>query len=32
LTMWYWPAGSLLIIIASTGAGLSLANSVLHQA
>jgi hypothetical protein len=31
LTMWFWPAGSLLIIVASTGAGLSLANSVLHQ-
>jgi hypothetical protein len=29
--MWFWPAGSVLIIIASTGAGLSLANSVLHQ-
>ncbi len=31
LTMWYWPAASLLIIIASTGAGLSLANSVMHH-
>jgi hypothetical protein len=31
LTMWFWPAGSLLIIVASTGAGLSLANSVMHQ-
>ena len=31
LTMWFWPAASLLIIIATTGAGLSLANSVMHQ-
>jgi hypothetical protein len=31
LTMWYWPAGSLLIVIASAGAGLSLANSVMHH-
>jgi hypothetical protein len=31
MTMWFWPAGSLLIIIASTGAGLSLANSVIHH-
>jgi hypothetical protein len=30
-TMWFWPAASLLIIIATTGAGLSLANSVMHQ-
>jgi hypothetical protein len=31
MTMWYWPAGSLALIVASTGTGLSLANSVLHQ-
>jgi hypothetical protein len=31
LTMWFWPAGSLLVIIASTGAGLALADSVVHH-
>jgi hypothetical protein len=29
--MWIWPAGSLLLITASTGIGLSLANSVMHH-
>lgn len=31
-TMWFWPAGSLLLILVSTGIGLSLANSVMHHA
>jgi hypothetical protein len=30
-TMWFWPAGSLLLIVVSTGIGLSLANSVMHH-
>jgi hypothetical protein len=29
--MWVWPAISLLLIAASTGIGVSLANSVMHQ-
>jgi hypothetical protein len=30
-TMWFWPAGSLLLIVVSTGVGVSLANSVMHH-
>jgi hypothetical protein len=29
--MWIWPAVSLLLIVASTGIGVALANSVMHQ-
>ena len=29
--MWIWPAVSLLLIVASTGIGVSLANSVMHH-
>jgi hypothetical protein len=29
--MWFWPAGSLLLIVVSTGVGLSLANSVMQH-
>jgi hypothetical protein len=29
--MWVWPAVSLVLIVVSTGIGVSLANSVLHQ-
>ena len=29
--MWVWPAVALLLIAASTGIGVSLANSVMHQ-
>ena len=30
-TMWFWPAGSLLLIVVSTGVGVSLANSVMQH-
>jgi hypothetical protein len=30
-TMWFWPAASLLLIVVSTGVGLSLANSVMQH-
>ena len=30
-TMWFWPAGSLLLIVVSTGIGLSLADSFMRH-